>query len=300
MRYPLFLLCFLPTFLCVSNVQAIDDASKTSIRKLLDHGSLLSQGCNGKLCGARGPVGPPGPKGPKGATGVTGPTGATGIGVTGPIGPIGPTGTTGATGPTGPVGPTGIAPIGSTGATGAAGPTGVTGVTGATGAIGPTGPTGGTGATGATGAIATAFGEVYLASGLTAPFSPSGPGTPIPFDTLGAISSGAALGTNGITLSVAGVYRLSYYISGEVTVTQDVGQAMTFVLFDTTFLTGSEQLVFASGLPVNTPSFFSVAGSEVVTVAAGDTIIVNVYDASSSFTISTGTRAEISAVLLSP
>ena len=135
-----------------------------------------------------GIIGPRGPVGPTGPQGLTGPQG--------PAGPQGPTGATGAVGPIGPVGPQG--PIGLTGATGA---------TGATGPQGPQGATGPQGPAGSSDAIFARSVDSTVAAGATAPL------------TLTTItpSSTMSVNANAVTLSEAGYYLVSYFLTGNST-----------------------------------------------------------------------------------
>ncbi len=177
---------------------------------------FFNNNCNNNCnCRQRVIVGPTGPVGPRGPVGPTGPTGATGAtGPQGPIGPIGPQGPqgeqgpiglTGATGPQGPIGPIGPqgpqgeqGPIGLTGATGATGPQGPIGLTGATGPQGPQGPAGSSDA-------------IYASSGVST--VEAGGSAPL---TLTAVTpdSSMSVGANAVTLSEAGYYLVSYYLTG--------------------------------------------------------------------------------------
>jgi hypothetical protein len=191
-------------------------------------GATGAQGPTGAT-GSRGATGPTGaaglagPTGPIGATGVSGATGANGAsGVSGASGPTGPTGATGGTGPTGVTGVTGltgatggIGPTGGTGSTGPTGPTGVTGPTGATGGTGPTGATGVTGPTGATGSTGSspveAFAYVYNQSPQVVATESA-----VIFDSNGLATAGLThtLGTAPIVVGVAGIYRVTFSVSG--------------------------------------------------------------------------------------
>lgn len=174
---------------------------------------------NTGITGATGPQGLVGPTGPAGITGDTGNTGATGAsitGATGQTGANGATGETGATGATGPAAATGTA--GDTGVTGPTGPTGATGatgtsVTGPTGLTGPTGQTGlmgPTGATGATGSQLLGYGYIYNTTGQIV-----GVGNDITFDSNGPLLGVTHIaGTDTITLTSAGTYSITYFVSG--------------------------------------------------------------------------------------
>ena len=144
-----------------------------------------------------GIVGPRGPVGPTGPQGLTGPQG--------PAGPQGPTGATGAVGPIGPVGPQG--PIGLTGATGATGATGPQGPIGLTGATGPQGPQGATGPAGSSDAIFASSVDSTVAAGATAPLTLT---TVTPSSTM-------SVNANAVTLSEAGYYLVSYFLTGNST-----------------------------------------------------------------------------------
>ncbi len=143
---------------------------------------------NRVIVGPQGPIGPRGPVGPTGPQGLTGPQGP--VGATGAIGPQGPAGATGATGPQGPVG-----------ATGATGPQGPVGATGATGPQGPVGPQGTSQALFAEGSATT------VTAGTVAPITLS-EDTPL---------SSMTVGGNAVTLTEAGYYLVSYFVSGTAT-----------------------------------------------------------------------------------
>ena len=174
---------------------------------------LFNNNCNcncNNNCRQRVIIGPQGPVGPRGPVGPTGPTGATGAtGATGPQGPIGLTGATGATGATGPQGPIGpIGPIGPQGPQGEQGPIGLTGATGATGATGPQGPAGPIGPQGEPGsadALYASSGASTVAAGATIPLTLN---TATPESTI-------TVGANAVTLTEAGYYLVTYYLTGE-------------------------------------------------------------------------------------
>ncbi len=208
-------------------------------------------------------TGPSGPSGPSGATGASGPSGPTGpVGDTGPSGPSGPTGATGPSGPSGPTGATGPSgPSGPTGATGPSGPSGPTGATGPSGPSGPTGatgPSGPTGPTGAAGAGLSGYGYVYelatvadatVVGGADVPFSNNGPLTNVTHTA----------GTTTITVSVAGVYRVSWYVN----ITAGVGSAFAVAVNGTVDASTNVSSLVATG---------EVSGNSILTLAAGDVV----------------------------
>ena len=175
-----------------------------------------------------GPQGPQGPVGPRGPVGPTGPTGATGP--QGPIGLTGPTGATGATGPQGPIGPVGPqGPVGATGATGATGPQGPVGATGPQGPIGPQG---------SSDALFASSGTSTVEAGATAPLTLD---TATPDTSMGVTA-------NSVTLSEAGYYLVSYYLSGSSTDTsyelqQNGVTVSTLISADATATTLSETVL---------------------------------------------------------
>ena len=222
--------------------------------------------------GPQGIMGPPGANGATGATGPSGPQGIQGVqGVTGPTGPQGEQGLQGATGATGATGPQGIQGVqGATGATGPQGEQGIQGiqgVTGPTGATGPTGPMGATGATGATGADGAsgtglgAYGGAYsnATSAFDLTLTPSALtlGTTMP-------SSNVTYGTNSVTVTDGGVYRLTYGVRGSVaadtTMTVAVGQNGTDI----------PSTVLTHTLTAGTIDGFD--GTSIVSLSSGDVL----------------------------
>lgn len=120
-----------------------------------------------------------------------------------PPGPAGPTGATGPAGPVGPVGPWGIQGVrGFTGLTGLTGLAGTNGVNGTNGLVGPAGPAG---------AGSSQYGYIYNHDAQVVPleaavtFSHNGVGTP-------GFTHG--LGASVITVVNAGVYKVSFSVSG--------------------------------------------------------------------------------------
>ena len=196
-----------------------------------------------------------------GPTGPTGATGATGVGSTGA------TGNTGATGAPGNTGATGVA--GEVGATGATGATGVTGATGTTGATGVAGEVGATGVTGATGPEAIiAYGGLYndalqiivIGAGDTEVVEI--PET-MPIDDV-------TLGTNSITIDVAGNYLVGFMILLQST-TGDFDLTVG-VQIDANF---SEPSLITS--TVITADFEVISFSSIVTLAAGNVLTLAVF-----------------------
>ncbi len=245
--------------------------------------------------GATGVAGEVGATGATGATGVTGATGTTGAtGVAGEVGATGATGATGVTGETGTTGATGVAgEVGATGATGATGVTGATGTTGATGVAGEVGDTGATGARGVTGETGTTgatgvAGEV----GATGVTGATGPEAIIAYgglynDALQIIVIGAGdtevveipetmpiddvtLGTNSITIDVAGNYLVGFMILLQST-TGDFDLTVG-VQIDANF---SEPSLITS--TVITADFEVISFSSIVTLAAGNVLTLAVF-----------------------
>jgi hypothetical protein len=131
----------------------------------------------GDTRGLRGFKGVPGKAGADGATGPAGPVGSTGA--------TGPEGAAGATGPIGPMGPTGI--------NGVVGTPGLAGINGTNGINAPTG-----------------YAYVYDTSAPTV-----GVEADVVFSSAGLTSGGIThvAGTAGITLTVAGTYKVTYSVS---------------------------------------------------------------------------------------
>jgi len=199
--------------------------------------------------GLQGPTGAQGSQGPTGTQGLPGPTGAQGLpGPTGAQGLPGPTGVQGLPGPTGVQGVQG--PTGAQGAIGATGPQGIEGATGPCTCLGPTGPDGVTGLPGPTGlmgpqgASGLANNLPYASFGVTmvAPFTseatinPLGGGgllvpgeinsdpsgrvqfnysipSSLPSGIVANLSGGTAANQGLVTVSVPGVYLITYGVS---------------------------------------------------------------------------------------
>lgn len=211
--------------------------------------------------------GPRGPRGFTGPQGIMGPPGANGVtGATGPTGPQGIQGVQGVTGPTGPQGEQGLqGATGATGPQGEQGIQGIQGVTGPTGATGPTGPTGATGADGASGTGLGAYGGAYsnATSAFDLTLTPSALtlGTTMP-------SSNVTYGTNSVTVTDGGVYRLTYGVRGSVaadtTMTVAVGQNGTDI--PSTVLTHTLTAGTIDGF--DGTSIVSLSGGDVLTLLA--------------------------------
>ena len=230
------------------------------------------------------PAGPTGPTGPTGADGATGPTGATGD--------TGATGETGVTGPTGPTGDTGA--TGETGVTGPTGPTGDTGATGETGVTGPTGPTGDTGATGETGATGAeailAYGGLYNDSTQLITIPAGGEeGVALPESMA---NTNVTLGTDSITIDIAGDYRVEYFIQLQST-SGDFG-VLAGVQINGLFLQSS-----LISTIVLTSAFETVTLSAIVTLAAGDVLTLALSSVTGgSVLFGAGTSANLSVMRL--
>ena len=251
--------------------------------------------------GATGPQGPSGgPQGPEGPRGVAGGIGATGIaGAAGPrgsAGTIGPTGIAGAGGPPGSIGPAGTTGstgpaglVGSTGPTGVNGPAGAVGPPGAVGAAGPAGPAGAAGSTGVAGATGPAglnglsqYAYVYNLAEQSVPLE-----APVTFDSNGVMTSGIthAPGGSGITLVNAGVYQVTFSLSGT--------GANQIALFDNGTVVPGTVYGSGSGTQQN-------AGQVILAVSAGDVLSVRNATSTAAILLATpigGTRASTNASL---
>lgn len=183
----------------------------------------------------------------------------------GPAGFLGDPGATGNTGPAGPTGPTGDpGPAGPPGIPGPTGPTGAPGATGPTGLIGPIGPMGPQGPTGVTGAagifidygaVFTVINQTIIPGGYDVTFEQNS----VPFFPNGSMSH--IVGSPTITVISAGTYLIDY-------------------MAISTALASSLELLH-NGLPIgggssgqnnNTPPSPWTGGELIVTLAAGDTI----------------------------
>jgi hypothetical protein len=171
------------------------------------------------------------------------------------VGSTGATGATGATGTTGPAGPTGP--------TGAAGPTGPTGATGATGFIGPVGPTGATGATGPEPILA--YGGLYNDSTQMITIAAGGTETVALPESMTA--NNVILGTDSITITVPGDYRVEFFV--QLQSTGDTFGVLAGVEINGMLLQPSliSTLVLSS-------DFEAVTLSAIVPLAAGDVLTV--------------------------
>ena len=194
----------------------------------------------------------------------------------------GTAGTTGPSGTAGPIGPTGATGVaGSTGAAGATGPPGPAGPTGPTGATGVTGAAGATGATGATGAAGALLYAYYynLSSEVVAIEAD------ISFSTNGNSTAGFThlAGTTEITIDNAGVYELSFIVSGV--------EPNQFAVFDNgSVVPGS---VYASGAGTQ-----ETTGQVIFTASAGDVVTLRNHSSASAVTLQTlagGTQTNVNA-----
>lgn len=116
-------------------------------------------------------------------------------------------------------------PIGPRGVTGPIGPTGPTGVTGPT-VVGPIGATGDTGPTGATGPSLGAYGFFYNPSQFTIALTVLGL-TEVPLTNSGAAILNESLSGNEVTVTMAGVYQIDYYVVSAVNVTLGASSTIT-------------------------------------------------------------------------
>lgn len=237
-----------------------------------ERGARGARGLRG-LQGVQGTAGAPGPQGPQGVPGLPGAPGAPGetgpAGAAGPAGPAGPAGSDGAPGPVGPAG--------SDGAVGPAGPAGADGNDGATGPAGPEGPPGQDGAGGVTGhgyAANTAGGLLAVVLG----------GTPVPMGNVQLLDGVMADGTSTIfTVAEAGVYKVEY----DVNLTAGV-------------LAGSQLVRNGAPVPgfqippILTKSRFSASG--LVSLAAGNTLSVQLYGVIAAATLESGVGAALTIV----
>ena len=253
-------------------------------------GSAGAAGAEGRgITGSTGAAGTPGARGEQcvaGGVGVTGLQGMTGeTGSTGDTGMTGDTGDTGMTGDTGSAGATGAAGTpGVQGATGAAGSTGATGSQGVAGANGPPGPAGSTGPAGAPcppgSNGVTQYAYVYNLSAETVPLEAD-----VIFDTNGVMTAGITHepGTGGITLLNAGVYEVSFSVSGT-----EPNQMALFL--NEALALGT---IYASGAGTQ-----QNIGQAIISVAAGDVLTVRNYTSSAAVGLATpigGTRANTNA-----
>lgn len=224
--------------------------------------------------GARGVRGELGPTGAAGSQGVTGSGGA--AGTTGAAGPTGAQGTAGAAGPTGATGATGVQ--GGAGVTGVTGPQGTTGAAGSTGPAGSTGATGAAGPTGASGVSQYAY--VYNLAAQTVPLEGA-----VTFDSNGLMTSGIthALGAAGIVFVSAGIYKLTFSVSG--TEPNQMG-------------------LFLHGVPVAGSIYGSGAGTQqntgqvIVSAGAGDVLTLENHSSAAAIGLASaigGTQANTNA-----
>ena len=182
--------------------------------------------------------------------------------IVGPQGPIGPRG---------PVGPTG--PTGATGATGATGPQGPTGATGATGATGPQGPIGATGATGPQGPAGSSD-ALYANSGVTT--IEAGATAPLTLDSATPDTS-MSVGANAVTLSEAGYYLVSYYLTGSSTDTslelQQNGASVSVLESGDTTLTTLSKTVLLDATAGTSLTLVNTGGAALSVTDTGLTVL---------------------------
>lgn len=205
----------------------------------------------------RGPKGPRGYRGLKGKAGVAGSKGAAGQnGIAGPQGIQGPAGS--AIGPAGSQGPTGsIGPLGPKGTTGTQGTRGVTGAGGTNGSRGTTGSRGPTGTQGTAGSGGvTQYAYVYNTSVESVAVEAN-----VTLDTNGVLTSGFThtAGTAPITVVAAGVYKVTFSVSGT--------ESSQFALFvDGTLVPGT---IYGSGAGTqqnNGQAIFSIVAGGLLTL----------------------------------
>ena len=210
-----------------------------------------------------------------GATGATGAAGATGV--------QGIQGATGAQGTTGAQGPTGLqGPAGATGAQGSTGPQGSTGVQGPTGATGAAGSTGAQGSTGATGTLSSAYASIYNQAAQVVPIEAD-----IAFDTNGLLSGITHTpGTNVLTVINAGIYDISWIVSG---------------------VEPNQFALFVNGAPVAGGVFGSGAGTQqnsgelIASLNAGDVLTLRNHSSVAAVSLQTlagGTQSNVNAAMI--
>ena len=218
-----------------------------------------------------GPRGYPGATGPQGPRGFTGATGATG-----PQGPIGPTGATGATGPIGATGPQG--PIG---ATGPQGPQGIQGVQGATGPQGPQGEQG------PAGVLSMAYGGLYNPTSVTTTTT-AGENNTVTF-TGQMPSLDVSYGTNNITVTNAGTYKVDYGLVASSTTTTNMSASVQVNGVDVDATTQTRGL--GNGIDY-------WEGQAIVTLEAGDMLSLS-YTTTDNATITTSPTTTMTVFRLS-
>jgi hypothetical protein len=237
--------------------------------------------------GAEGPVGPMGIPGPPGLVGPVGPTGQNGA--PGPQGPPGEDGATGPQGPAGEDGPTGPqGPPGEDGATGPQGPTGEDGPTGPQGLPGDDGATGPQGPIGPEGPAGPAGEQDVLQAQRDLTVTASSPSSPLTQWSLDVASLGGFDETTGVfTAAEAGTYRFAFDGTAGPTATANVSSAADTWFSLALIQNGATQvvarrfpvldvnvaLVLALRVPIREAS---VAVERYVTLAAGDTVTLNV------------------------
>jgi hypothetical protein len=241
-----------------------------------------------KFC--RGPQGPRGLQGLTGKTGAAGSNGAAGAqglqgvpgnagpagGATGPSGSRGPTGTIGPLGPTGVRGTTGLQ--GERGVTGLGGTNGVNGSAGATGSRGPTGTTGTPGSSGVS-----QYAYIYNVSAGNVLVEAD-----VPFDSNGVLTSGFThtVGTAPITVVSAGVYKVTFSVSGT--------EASQFALFvNGTLVPGT---IYGSAAATQQND-----GQAIFTIAAGGLLTLRYHTSAAAVglpTIGGGALANTNASLV--
>ena len=266
--------------------------------------TLLAQGGQTGATGATGSIGAVGATGATGNTGNTGSQGLTGItGATGPTGATGATGNTGNkgdTGSTGFTGQTGLTGLTGTGSTGNTGNSGLTGLTGATGATGPTGNTGNTGSTGNTGQGSTgptgatgsggggASNYFYAANTSGSTIAVILGGTPVPVPSAQLASGFTINGANTtITAGTAGTYQLAYSVKTNST-----------SLASAELLQNGSPIVATEDIPGTTTAILD--GRAVVTLAAGDTIGLDLYGSLGPAVLQSGGGATVTITQVGP
>jgi BclA C-terminal domain/Collagen triple helix repeat (20 copies) len=191
-------------------------------------------------------------------------------------------GQTGAAGTTGATGSTGLTGAqGNTGAAGAQGPTGAAGAPGATGAAGTTGATGAAGPPG-TGGISQ-YAYVYNLTGQAIPIEAD-----IPLDSNGVMTSGIthALGSSGVHLVNAGVYKVTFSVSGT--------EPSQFALFLNGGLVSGSIYGSGAGTQQNT-------GFAIVNAGAGDVLTIRNHSSAAAEGLASsigGTQANSNASIV--
>jgi hypothetical protein len=276
-------------------VEAAPGATSSSCAPAAFTGSVRAHPsrCVTSATGLRGPRGPRGARGISGLRGVTGLSGQAGLdGLQGTPGTAGATGAQGIPGTASNQGAQGIQGIqGNDGAAGATGPqgtigpagaTGPSGTAGATGGTGGSGPTGPSGATGAAGGLSQ-YSYIYNTGAQNVALEAA-----VTFDTNGLLSAGIAHtpGTAAITIANAGVYAITFSVSGT--------QQNQMALFVGAGLVPGSDYGSGSGTQLN-------SGQVIVTLAAGSVITLVNHTSPAAVTLETvagGTQVNTDASII--